>query len=203
MIEYLRQFNNTLHTGDLDEFAKENNVPVVTRDTLTLILALLKIKKVKNILEIGTAIGYSAINMALNNPSCTIDTIERNVEMISLAKANIKKYNVDKRINVIADDALNVDLGDKVYDFIFIDAAKAQYEKFFLKFSKNLSNEGIIVSDNLFFHGLIGEKELSKNVKNLVKKIDLYNTFLKEQNDFESYFIEIGDGVAVSLRKNI
>ena len=150
----------------LEKYAEENNVPIIQKEGLNFILNYIKENKVKKILEIGTAIGYSAINMALIDENIKITTIERNKEMFSLAKKNVKDFNLEKRINIIYADALEAEIKDK-YDLIFIDAAKAQYIKFFEKYKSNLKENGAIITDNLNFHGLANNPEEihSKNLK--------------------------------------
>ena len=184
---------------ELEKYAKENNVPIIQKDGLNFIVDYIKNNNIKKILEIGTAIGYSAINMALINPEIQITTIERNKEMYDKAHLNIKKFNLEKRINIIFGDALTTKINGK-YDLIFIDAAKAQYIKFFEKYKVNLNKNGIIITDNLNFHGLTNNIEniQSKNLKALVKKINNYKEFLKENQEFNTKFYEIGDGIAVS-----
>ena len=184
---------------ELEKYAKENNVPIIQKDGLNFIVDYIRNNNIKKILEIGTAIGYSAINMALINPEIQITTIERNKEMYDKAHLNIKKFNLEKRINIIFGDALTTKINGK-YDLIFIDAAKAQYIKFFEKYKVNLNKNGIIITDNLKFHGLTNNIEniQSKNLKALVKKINNYKEFLKENQEFNTKFYEIGDGIAVS-----
>lgn len=183
----------------LEKYAEENNVPIIQKEGLNFILNYIKENEVKKILEIGTAIGYSAINMALIDENIKITTIERNKEMFSLAKKNIKDFNLEKRINIIYADALEAEIKDK-YDLIFIDAAKAQYIKFFEKYKSNLKENGAIITDNLNFHGLANNPEEihSKNLKALVRKINNYKEFLKENKEFKTNFYEKGDGISVS-----
>lgn len=183
----------------LENYAEENNVPIIQKEGLNFILNYIKENKVKKILEIGTAIGYSAISMALIDENIKITTIERNKEMFSLAKKNVKDFNLEKRINIIYADALEAEIKDK-YDLIFIDAAKAQYIKFFEKYKSNLKENGAIITDNLNFHGLANNPEEihSKNLKALVRKINNYKEFLKENKEFKTNFYEKGDGISVS-----
>ena len=183
----------------LEKYAEENNVPIIQKEGLNFILNYIKENKVKKILEIGTAIGYSAISMALIDENIKITTIERNKEMFSLATKNVKDFNLEKRINIIYADALEAEIKDK-YDLIFIDAAKAQYIKFFEKYKSNLKENGAIITDNLNFHGLANNPEEihSKNLKALVRKINNDKEFLKENKEFKTNFYEKGDGISVS-----
>lgn len=184
---------------NLEIYAKENNVPIIQKDGLNFLIEYIKQKNVKTILEIGTAIGYSSINMALVSDDIQITTIERNEKMYKQAIENIKDFNLENRINVIYGDALDTVVQDK-YDLIFIDAAKAQYIKFFEKYKQNLQINGTIITDNLNFHGLAlhPEEIHSKNLKALVRKINNYKDFLINNKEFQTVFYEIGDGIAVS-----
>ena len=184
---------------NLEIYAKENNVPIIQKDGLNFLIEYIKQKNVKTILEIGTAIGYSSINMALVSDDIQITTIERNEKMYKQAIENIKDFNLENRINVIYGDALDTVVQGK-YDLIFIDAAKAQYIKFFEKYKQNLQINGTIITDNLNFHGLAlhPEEIHSKNLKALVRKINNYKDFLINNKEFNTTFYEIGDGIAVS-----
>ena len=117
----------------LEQYAKKHNVPIIMKDGIEFLCSYIKDNNIKNILEIGSAIGYSAINMALIDKKIKVTTIEKNIEMYNIAKENIHKFNLDNQITIINDDALNTKLNEK-YDLIFIDAAKSQYIKFFEKY---------------------------------------------------------------------
>ena len=187
----------------LEDYASKNSIPIMEHDGIEFLLKVVKENNIKNILEIGSAIGYSAIRMCLVNDDIKVTTIERDLKRYNEAVKNIKLFNLEDRINIIYDDAFNVNLDDK-YDLIFIDAAKSQYIKFFQKFSLNLDKNGLIVSDNLNFHGLTHTSEFikSRNVRGIVRKLNNYIDFLKENEDFTTTFYEIGDGVSISKRSN-
>lgn len=192
---------------ELEQYAIDNNVPIVTKEGLELIKLLVKINNCKNILEIGTAIGYCSINLALLDKEIHIDTIERKEAMYNKANENIKKINLENQITTFIDDALEFDLSllnNKKYDLIFIDAAKAQYRRFFEKYMGLLNDNGIIVSDNLLFHGLVEQEQIDgKDLRALIRKIKNYNNWLFENEEFDTTFLRIGDGMAISLKKNI
>ena len=139
--------------------------------------------------------------MALIDEKIKITTIERDEEKYKKAVKNIEKFNLNNQIKIILKDALEIEIKGK-YDLIFIDAAKAQSIKFFEKFKKNLNDNGSIITDNLNFHGLTKEVEKikSKNLKALVKKINNYKEFLKNNEEFTSTFYETGDGISVSKK---
>lgn len=193
-----------VHLLDIEKYAKDNNVPIMLPDGIEFLLNYIKENNVKSILEIGTAIGYSAIRMALISNDIKVTTIERDIDRYNEAIKNISDFSLENQINVIYADAFDVDLTEK-FDLIFIDAAKSQYIKFFEKFKHNLNETGTIISDNLEFHGLVENKEnvsLSRNVRGLVRKINEYVTFLKDNREFKTDFYSIGDGIGVSVRKS-
>ena len=184
---------------DLERYATEHNVPIMQKDGIQFLTNFIKDNNIKNILEIGTAIGYSAIKMALVDNDINIVSIERDENRHSEAVKNVNNFNLNNRIKLINDDAFNVELEEK-FDLIFIDAAKAQYIKFFEKYSKNLNDKGVIISDNLNFHGLTKKPEeiKSKNLRALVKKINNYKEFLKNNSTYTTTFLDIGDGISIS-----
>lgn len=184
---------------ELEQYAKENNIPIMMKDGIEFLCDYIKENNVRNILEIGTAIGYSAIKMALVDKNIKITTIERDIERYNLATQNIKDFGLEKQITVILDDAFNVEINEK-FDLIFIDAAKSQYIKFFEKFKVNLKKSGVFISDNLDFHGLvkIDEKIESRNVRGIVRKLRNYIEFLENNEEFETKFYSIGDGIGIS-----
>lgn len=187
---------------DIEKYAEKNNVPIMQKEGIDFLIKYIKDNNIKTILEIGSAIGYSAIKMALIDNDIQMTTIERDKERYDIAVNNIDKFHLNEQINIINDDAFNVDLNNK-FDLIFIDAAKAQYIKFFEKFKSNLNENGSIISDNLEFHGLTSDINniKSRNLKQLVRKINNYNEFLKNNEEFNTIFYHVGDGVAVSKRK--
>ena len=189
---------------EMEEYASANNVPIIEKASIAFIMKYIKANNIKSILEIGSAIGYSAILMASVDPEIEITTIERDETRYMECLKNVKKFGLDKRINVVFQDALEVNLSNANYDLIFIDAAKGQYIKFFEKFQYFLSKKGVIITDNLKFHGQVGKSSSieSKNLRQLVQKIESYITFLKENKEFDTKFYDVGDGLSVSQRKH-
>lgn len=187
---------------DIEYYAKSNNIPIMLKDGINFLTEYIKNNNIKKILEIGSAIGYSAIKMALVSCDIQVTTIERDKLMYDEAIKNISEMGLNNQIKVIFDDALNVQLNDR-YDLIFIDAAKSQYIKFFNKFKDNLKENGVIITDNLSFHGLvIDSSNCSRNTKQLVKKIRKYIDFLKSNEEFETEFLSLGDGISISKKVN-
>lgn len=188
---------------EMEQYANEHNVPIIEKDSIKFIMKYIKLNDVKSILEIGTAIGYSGILMVSASEGATLTTIERDEKRYMEAIKNVKKCGLEKQIEVVFQDALDVNLVGRTYDLIFIDAAKGQYIKFFEKFSHYLSPKGVIITDNINFHGLVGNRteDMSKNLNSLVSKIENYIEFLKTNKDFTTKFYDIGDGLSVSYRK--
>jgi len=186
----------------IEKYARENRIPIMVKGGINFLKAYIKKNNIKEILEIGTAIGYSAIQMALVDKDIHVTTIERDEERYLEAIKNIQDFGLDNQITVILDDAFNVNLKGK-YDLIFIDAAKAQYIKFFEKFKINLKDGGVIISDNLKFHGLVTDDitKYSKNVQGLIRHLREYLFFLKNNDEFETKIASVGDGIAVSKRR--
>lgn len=190
--------------NEMREYAKLNHVPIINDDGLSFLKTIIALYKPKNILEIGTAIGYSASIMSMTSDS-TVYTIERGEVMYNEAKKNISDLNLDDKVNIIFDDALNSfdKLSDKKFDMIFIDAAKAQYTKFFELYTPLLNKGGIVVCDNMYFHNLVNSdlESLSKNVRNMVKKLQMFHEFLLNNENYETSIFDIGDGISISISK--
>lgn len=187
----------------IEKYAEEHNIPIMEKTGINFLTKYIKENNIKNILEIGSAIGYSAIKMALVDEKIKITTIEKNDSRYLEALKNIKNFNLEKQITLVLADALDIELSEQ-YDLIFIDAAKGQYIKFFEKFKKNLKKSGVIISDNIMFHGYVEKKERieSKNLRQLVNKIKNYIDFLENNDEFNTIFYKIGDGISVSERNN-
>jgi len=187
---------------EMEKYAKEYNVPIIEKESINFIKKYIQLNDVKSILELGTAIGYSSIQMASVDKDITITTIERDEKKYMEALKNIKKCDLEKQIEVVFQDALDVNLVGRTYDLIFIDAAKGQYIKFFEKFSHYLNPNGVIISDNINFHGLVGQdkSDMSKNLKGIVTKLENYIDFLRDNREFTTKFYDIGDGLSVSFR---
>lgn len=187
----------------IEDYAHENNIPIMLSDGIEFLTDFIKKNNVKRILEIGSAIGYSAIRMALVSSDIHVVTIERDTLRYNEAVKNINDFGLSERIDIRLSDALECDV-DGEFDLIFIDAAKAQYIKFFEKYKVNLSKNGVIISDNLSFHGMVDNMDsiTNRNTRQLVGKIAKYIDFLKNNEEFYTEFISIGDGIGISRRKS-
>ncbi|HZG71696.1 MAG TPA: O-methyltransferase [Chondromyces sp.] len=191
--------------AEMEQFARENGVPIMEVVGIEALLQFLRIQKPKRILEIGTAIGYSALRMADALPDAVVVTVERDEERYHQANEYIKKASCQNRIHVIQGDALETVSEVQAYgpfDSIFIDAAKGQYTKFFESYTPFLSKQGVVYSDNVLFKGYVAENEIeSKRLRNLVKKIKGYNEWLMKHPDYVSAIIPVGDGLAISTKR--
>ena len=187
----------------LEKNARERKIPIMEKEGIEFLTQYIKNHHIQTILEIGTAVGYSAIKMALVSKQIQITTIERDPIRYEEAKKNIQMIGLQDQIHVICSDAFDVTTKDH-FDLIFIDAAKSQYTKFFERFQAQLREKGTIITDNINFHGLTHSKEPieSKNVRGIVRKLNEYIAFLKEHSEFDTTFYDIGDGIAVSVKKS-
>ncbi len=185
-------------------YARNNNVPIIQDEGLAFLKAIVKLYKPKNILEIGTAIGYSSSLMSIYS-GANVYTIERDEVMYNEALKNISDLNLNDKVHVIFKDALEItnELDNLKFDMIFIDAAKGQYTNFFNKFSPLLNDKGIIVTDNMLFHGFLNNKEeiKSRSLRSLMRKLQNYHDFLLNNEDYDTSIYNLGDGMALSIKK--
>lgn len=188
---------------DIKREALSDNIPIMQDDTIDFITDYIEKKNVRTILEVGTAVGYSAIMMALANPNVTVVTIEKDKDRYIKAVKNVKKMNLENRITLIFNDALDVKLDEK-FDLVIIDAAKSKNLDFFSHFEKNLEVNGAVITDNINFHGYTN-KDLSeipsRNIRGLVKKIRNYIDFLQNNVKYKTKFHDLGDGISVTERR--
>jgi len=189
---------------EMEQYAKDYNVPIIEKDSIAFIMKFIKANDIQEVLEIGSAIGYSAILMASVKDDIKITTIERDKTRYLECLKNIKECGMENKIDVVFQDALEMNLSGVSYDLIFIDAAKGQYTNYFEKYKYFLKPGGVIITDNLKFHGHVGNREniASRNLRQLVGKIENYIDYLKDNEEFETKFYDVGDGLSVSIRKN-
>ena len=188
---------------EIKKKALDEKVPIIKDDGLLFILNLIKERNVKDILELGCAVGYSSIQMASLRDDIHIDTIEKNEDMYKQAIINIKEEGLDDRINVHF-MPIEEFKTDKKYDLIFVDAAKAQYFKYTEQFLDNLKDDGVFVYDNMIFHGLVYDVEniKSKNTRSLVKKLINFLQIMRNDKRFDIMFFEdVGDGILLASKK--
>ena len=188
----------------MERIAEKNNIPIMELMSLNVMLQFMRIQNPERILEIGTAIGYSALRMAYALPDTNIVTIELDEQRAEEALANIRLAGMENRITLLRGNAL--DLVDEVasyapFDAIFIDAAKGQYMNFFNMYSTLLTNDGCVYSDNVLFKGLVANDHVeNKRLEGIVKKLKEYNQSIMDKTDFITTIIPIGDGLAVSKK---
>ncbi len=204
ILRYIRDTipQSTGHISEMEEYARLNGVPISQPESIRLLEIIIKIANAKKILEIGSAIGYSAIRMS-NAAGGEVTTVEISDEMADIAEKNIEKAGLSHKITLLRGDARQVleSVEDK-FDLIFIDAAKGQYEEFFRHGKRLLKVGGILISDNVLYKGMTATDELLVHRKiTLVRRLRKYLEMLKENEDFSTALLPIGDGVALSFRE--
>ncbi|XGA29620.1 O-methyltransferase [Virgibacillus sp. CBA3643] len=190
---------------EMEKEAKEENVPIMEPVSMHFVMLLIKVMKPKRILEIGTAIGYSALRMVEAYPKVSVVTIEKDEVRYNKAIQHIKEQNKTENITVVHGDALEKieDMAAKKesFDLIFIDAAKGKYKRFFELAIPMLENGGLVLSDNVLFKGYVVRPEQAHSRhKKMVEHIQNYNDWLTKHPDFTTSIVPIGDGVAISLK---
>ncbi len=186
----------------IEEYARLNNIPIMQKDAMEFLCNFINNNNINTILEIGSAIGYSSIKMALVNKDIKITTIEKDIDRYNIAINNVELFNLTNQITLLNEDALTTNLDDK-FDLIFIDASKSHNIDFFNKYKNNLNEKGYIITDNLSFHNLVENPSLikTKNQRNLVNKIKKYIDFLDKNEEFDTKYIPLGDKISISVRK--
>ena len=182
--------------------ALEEHIPIIMDDTLEVIEKYLKGNKPHKILEIGTAVGYSAICFTeILAEDGQIDTIERDTERVKEAKENIKKAEVENKINIYEGDAVEIlpTLKNK-YDVIFIDAAKGKYPFFLKEALRMLNTNGIIFADNILYKGYVMSDYNKHKQRTAVRNLREYIKEVEENPELETEILEVGDGLAISKK---
>ncbi len=187
---------------EIEQYAKLNKVPVMQADSMEYLCTFIKEHNLKNILELGSAIGYSASKMALVDKDIHVTSIERDYDRYNVAKENINKLGLEDQITLIHDDINNYH-SNNLYDLIFIDASKGHNITFFNRFKDNLQAGGYIITDNMSFHGLVEDESLAltKNQRKIASKIRNYITFLDNNKEYSTIYVNVGDKLAISSRK--
>ncbi len=196
----------TYELSELRKYAEEKYIPIIKEDTSLLLEILLKIHKPDKVLEIGTAIGFSATFISMQTGGLTlIDTIERDYDKVHEARQNFDRFDIAEIVKVIPGEATDILpcllASGKKYDFIFIDAAKGQYNEFFPFCFNMLNSGGLLISDNVYFHGMVEKDDAPKKHITAVRALRKYIEMLKDNDGLTTIFLETGDGVAVSLKK--
>lgn len=193
---------NSKELKSIKEKALENHVPIIMDDTLEYIYDLYKNQKISSILEIGTAVGYSAICFTeLLDGEGIIDTIERDEERIVEAKENIIKAEVEEKINIISGDAVEIlPMIHKKYDMVFIDAAKGKYPFFLKEAMRLLKEDGMILADNILYKGYVMSNYNKHKQRTAVRNLREYIKEVTENPNLETEILEVGDGLAVTKK---
>lgn len=190
--------------AELKAYGIKNNIPIIEDGGLKVLLKVLDQAKPKRILELGTAIGYSALLM-YQHTNADIISIERDESRYNIAKEVVEKLDLTNQIQLIFDDALHVDNQNwGLFDVIYFDAAKAQNKAFLKKYNPNLKVGGIIVIDNLFFHGIVKKKQEeieSRNMRQLSRKINDFINYAKNLDGYRFDIIEQGDGIGILYKE--
>ncbi len=205
VVEYIRSLvKDDENLKDIREYGDENQVPIIHPEVKQLLKVLVNIKKPKSVLEVGTAIGYSAMIMASSMPEDgKIYTIERNPKMIEKAEEFISEKGFDSKIEILKGEAKEIlsEFNTPV-DMVFLDGAKGHYEDFLLTIMDNLNENGIIVADNVLYKGMIATDDLVvRRQKTIVKRMRSFLEYISERDDFETSIIPIGDGLSISYKK--
>lgn len=187
----------------IKEKALKEHIPIIMDDTLEVVDKILKEIKPTKILEIGTAVGYSAMCFSeYLETDGKIDTIEREIDRVKEAKENIKKVGVEEKINIYEGDAVEIlpTLNEK-YDMIFIDAAKGKYPFFLKEALRMLSENGVILADNILYKGYVMSDYNKHKQRTAVRNLREYITQVTENPNLETKILEVGDGLAITKRK--
>lgn len=198
LIKYVRDLNTMEELFPaIHRYALENRVPVIDSDALNVVKQYIHIKGAKNILEIGTAIGYSALHFASAADGVHVTTIEKDEASHNLAKDNINAAGFSNKITAILADAKEVDLKDGRFDFLFIDASKGNNQLFFDKYKEYLTDDALIIVDNIFVRGLITDDNVeNRNKRKLRDKVRNFNQAMKD-SEYSTSFLNVGDGLLV------
>ncbi|MDU2648698.1 O-methyltransferase [Anaerococcus vaginalis] len=200
IVDYLNNIYIDEDFIELRNYGIENNIPIMKLETKEFLKTLISISKPKNILEIGTAIGYSSLLFSKYS-NANITTIEKSKEISEIAKANFSKYN--KKINLINMDAKKaLNNFNQGFDFVFIDANKSQYEYYFNESLKLLNENGLIVCDNILFRGEITNDDLiNRRHITMVKNLRKFLSYITNLDDYVTSIIPIGDGISLTTRR--
>ncbi|MFV0393946.1 MAG: O-methyltransferase [Coprobacillaceae bacterium] len=191
---------------EIEEYAKKNDIPIMEKEGITFLINTCIENKCTSCLEIGSAIGYSALMLVNNINDFYVETIELNKDRYLQAIKNIEDTNSKNKITIHHGDALEYPISNFVkhdFDCLFIDAAKAQYQKFFEKYMPLINENGICIVDNLDFHGMIYDIDhiKNRNTKQLVKKIKRFRDWIFNHDAYDVTYYAIGDGVCIIRRK--
>lgn len=185
----------------LEAYAEEHHVPILHPESVVALTNYIKQHQRFSILEVGTAIGYSAMQMASVDPAVHVTTLERDPHRLAEANRFIHEAGMEPQIEVVFTDALEY-TPSSMYDLIFIDAGKAQYQVFFERFTPYLKPGGVVICDNYFLHGLTLENA-PKHKRTMARKLEAFKTFLSSHPTFKTTILDVGDGLSVSVLQSV
>jgi predicted O-methyltransferase YrrM len=183
--------------SELEAYATTHRVPILHKDSVASLQSLIRTHAPTTILEVGTAIGYSAMQMASVDPAIRVITLERDPLMVTLARDHITHHGFANQIQVIATDAA-LYAPPSQFDLVFIDAGKAQYQAMFERFAPFLSPKGLVVCDNYYMHGLTVDNA-PPHQRTMARKLEAFKAFLAHHPDFHTVVLDVGDGLSVSV----
>ncbi len=190
---------------EMEQYAAEHHVPIMQLSGIEALNQLLRLQKPQTILEIGTAIGYSAIRMAQALSEVQIVTIERDEVRVEKARDFVGRSGLANRITIVEGDALDVDVESirSTYDAVFIDAAKGQYQKFFEKYSPLVPSGGVLYIDNMYMHGLsdLDIKEVPRRKRTMIRNLKTFTDWIMQHPDYTCAFFPVGDGLLICLKR--
>ncbi|RSJ23322.1 putative O-methyltransferase [Streptococcus intermedius] len=189
---------------ELENFAHAENIPIIPHETVAYFRFLLETLQPEKILEIGTAIGFSALLMAEHAPHAQITTIDRNPEMIALAKANFTKFDKRKQITLLEGDAMDLLPGLKDrYDFVFMDSAKSKYVVFLPEVLRCLASGGLIIIDDVFQGGDVAKEidEVRRGQRTIYRGLHQLFDKTLDQSEITSALLPLGDGILMIRKK--
>ena len=205
IVEFLRQRQKQVSGSlkELENFARKENIPIIPHETVAYFRFLMEIIQPKNILEIGTAIGFSALLMAQHAPNAKITTIDRNPEMIGFAKENFAKFDSRKQITLLEGDAVDIlSTLTETYDFVFMDSAKSKYIVFLPEILKHLDVGGVVVLDDVFQGGDIAKDimEVRRGQRTIYRGLQILFDATLDNPGLTASLVPLGDGILM-LRK--
>ncbi|WOV88784.1 O-methyltransferase [Sporosarcina oncorhynchi] len=191
---------------EMEQYAALNHVPIMDRSGMETFIGLLRIQQPKQILEIGSAIGYSAIRMVEALQNTSVVTIERDADRYVSAVDYIRRSGFEDRITIIEGDALDLDdevLNTTGYDALFIDAAKGQYKRFFEKYSRHVAPGGVIYCDNMFMHGaiLLEDEDIPKRNRTMIRNLKAFTAWIMQHPAYETSLLPVGDGILIAVKR--
>lgn len=206
---YLDQLigQSTEEFQNLEMYAARYQVPIMEKDSLSVMLHYMRVLQPRKVLEIGTAIGYSGSRILRAVEQAQLVTVERDETRASKAEETFSELGLDGRVTLYKDDALHIDAVIRAqgpFDALFIDAAKGQYDTFFSLYAPSVRDGGIVFTDNVLFKGLVAHTEdhHNRNTRALVRKIRAFNEKMMESPDWQTIILPVGDGLMISMKQN-